>query len=69
MDPRRGAIGVQSLHPGMHPVTMHRTSAYRTLQGFVIGETGFKPATARPPAGTIQAYTELLGVLEPFQLV
>jgi hypothetical protein len=36
--PRRRAKlvrgGVQSLHPGMHPVTMHRTSAHRALQAF-----------------------------------
>ena len=32
---------------------------------FVIGETGFEPATARPPAGAIQAYPVLFGALEP----
>jgi hypothetical protein len=34
-----------------------------------IGKTGFESATARPPAGAIQAYPPLLGVVEAFELV
>ena len=34
----------------------------------MIGETGFEPATARPPAGAIQAYPLLFGALEPSEL-
>jgi hypothetical protein len=41
-----GAAGTRSLSPWMGPD--RSTSPCRTL---VIGETGFEPATARPPAG------------------
>ncbi len=44
------------MHPEMHPMTMHRASAFPLCREIVIGETGFEPATARPPAGAIQTY-------------
>jgi hypothetical protein len=32
----------------------HRELEHRDFQDFRVGETGFEPATARPPAGAIQ---------------
>ena len=34
-----------------------------------IGETGFEPATARPPAGAIQAYPLRFSALQPSELL
>jgi hypothetical protein len=36
---------------------------------FVIGETGFEPATARPPAGAIQAYRLRFSALQRSELL
>src|SRR5215217_3078413 len=39
-------------------------------QGFsAIGETGFEPATARPPAGAIQVYPVRFGALQRSELL
>src|SRR5689334_25301058 len=35
-------------------VPRHRALEHRHLQDLLVGETGFEPATARPPAGAIQ---------------
>ena len=65
--------GVQT---GCNVCTLECTPAQCTAQeliplyrGFVIGETGFEPATARPPAGAIQAYPQLFSDREPFELL
>ena len=62
--------GGAEIAPRMHPGGLDATAPnLRRLQGFIsIGETGFEPATARPPAGAIQAYPALLDVLEPVEL-
>jgi hypothetical protein len=41
------------LHPATRPAPLHRHTVYRYLQCVRVGETGFEPATARPPAGSI----------------
>jgi len=46
-----GAIGVQEMRPGMHPKRCTAEAAFGICRPVVIGETGFVPATARPPAG------------------
>jgi hypothetical protein len=40
---------------------LRRFSEECGLQEQLVGETGFEPATARPPAGTIQAYRWCFG--------
>ena len=48
----------------------HRAAEYRSEQGLsVIGETGFEPATARPPAGAIQAHPLRFGALKRSKLL
>src|SRR6476646_7832206 len=48
---------------------LHRFGEQRHLQETSIGETGFEPATARPPAGTIQACGLTLGAVERCSLL
>jgi hypothetical protein len=50
---------------------MFRLAGAAALDTFhaTIGETGFEPATARPPAEAIQAHPVRFSALKPFQLL
>src|SRR5215208_2869899 len=51
--------------PQLNPAKpLHCSEELRDLQEVRVGETGFEPATARPPAGAIQAYPVRFGWLE-----
>jgi hypothetical protein len=45
---------VQKLLPECTIDPQHRELEHRYLQDLLVGETGFEPATARPPAGAIR---------------
>jgi hypothetical protein len=67
------ATPVQQLHPNCTPGGRGRAFPQKPkgahLRAFLsIGETGFEPATARPPAGAIQAYPLRFSALRRYEL-
>ncbi len=71
---RKLAPAVQKIFPVCSPSGLRddrpRSQKAHICGPFVsIGETVFETATARPPAGAIQAYPLLPGGLEPFDLL
>jgi len=52
-------------YPADAPRTLHRRAVCRSFAGTSIGETGFEPAAARPPAGAIRFCGATFGVVEP----
>ena len=63
--PPRGTNGAQDLNPVSYPAPLHLQIVFCALQGLLIGETGFEPAAARPPAGAIRFCGAPFGVVEP----
>ena len=66
--PRRVPSGLDPVLPRARVAAERQNMAFK--QGFsVIEETGFEPATARPPAGAIEAHLLRFSALERFELL
>src|SRR5439155_21282682 len=62
-----GAQMGATLHPKVRPGQYTAQTLIAVCREIVVAETGFEPATARPPAGAKRLRRLTFGALEPFE--